>query len=94
MSHNQVDEMDGVEMTETENRTSPLLTEDEQRILDFYDRLEELQQEIAFLKAQGVLSQGELALFVIQKTVIEIHKLQMNPWKLPTKISHPLGKKY
>jgi hypothetical protein len=65
MSHNQVDEMDGVEMTETENRTSPLLTEDEQRILDFYDRLEELQQEIAFLKAQGVLSQGELALFVI-----------------------------
>ncbi|KAN0117210.1 Centromere protein H (CENP-H) domain containing protein [Hyaloscypha variabilis] len=59
MSHNQVDEMDGVEMTETENRTSPLLTEDEQRILDFYDRLEELQQEIAFLKAQGVLSQDE-----------------------------------
>ncbi|KAE9376752.1 hypothetical protein N431DRAFT_184047 [Stipitochalara longipes BDJ] len=59
MSHSQVVEMDGVELTGAEKQSPPLLTEDEKRILDVYDRLEELQQEIAFLKAQGVLSQNE-----------------------------------
>ena len=94
MSHCQVEEMDGVEMTGAEERSPPLLTEDEQRILDVYDRLEELQQEIALLKAQGVLSQGKWALFVIQKSVLETHKLQMNPWKLPKKISQLPGKRF
>jgi hypothetical protein len=49
------EKMEGVEVT---NR--PLLTDDEQRVLDVYDRLEELQFEIALLKAQGVLSQGKI----------------------------------
>jgi hypothetical protein len=53
-SNNQSDEMEGVEMTTKQ----PLFTEQEQRILDVYDRLEELQLEIALLKARGVLSQG------------------------------------
>jgi hypothetical protein len=52
-SNNQGEEMEGVEMTK-----QPLFTEQEQRILDVYDRLEELQLEIALLKAKGVLSQG------------------------------------
>ena len=86
--------MDGVEMTGTEKQSPPLFTDDEQHILDVYDRQEELQQEIAFLKAQGVLSQGELALFVIQKSVMETHKLQMNPCKLPRKISQLPGRKF
>ncbi|KAH7403476.1 centromere protein H (CENP-H)-domain-containing protein [Cadophora sp. MPI-SDFR-AT-0126] len=34
----------------------PLMTEDEKRILEVYDRLEQLQLEIALLKAQGILS--------------------------------------
>ncbi len=46
-------------MTGTERESRPLLTEEEKRILEVYDRLEELQLEIALLKAQGVLSQGE-----------------------------------
>jgi hypothetical protein len=53
-SINQGEEMEGVEMTTKQ----PLFTEQEQRILDVYDRLEELQLEIALLKARGVLSQG------------------------------------
>jgi hypothetical protein len=53
--------MEDVEMTGTERESRPLLTEDEKRILEVYDRLEELQLEIALLKAQGVLSQGEWA---------------------------------
>ncbi|PVH87330.1 hypothetical protein DL98DRAFT_545063 [Cadophora sp. DSE1049] len=35
------------------------MTKDEKRILEVYDRLEELQLEIALLKAQGVLSRDE-----------------------------------
>jgi len=55
MEGSQIEEMQGVEMTER----SPLLTKDEERILEVYDRLEELQLEIALLKAHGILSRGE-----------------------------------
>lgn len=51
------EEMEGVETT-TSEPNQPLFTEQERRILDVYDRLEELQLEIALLKARGVLSQG------------------------------------
>lgn len=51
------DEMEGVEVEST-----PLLTAEEKRVLDVYDRLEELQLEIALLKAQGVLSQGRFTI--------------------------------
>jgi hypothetical protein len=57
MDDSQPDRMDGIEVSMTEN--TPLFTEQESRILELYDRLEELQLEIALLKAQGVLSQGE-----------------------------------
>jgi len=53
------DGMEGVEATGDAVQTEhPLMTEQEIRILEVYDRLEELQLEIALLKAQGVLSQG------------------------------------
>jgi hypothetical protein len=64
MQGSQVEEMDGVEMMDVEKQSPPLLTNQEKRILDVYDRLEELQLEITLLKAQGVLSQGELPLSV------------------------------
>ncbi|EKD15749.1 hypothetical protein MBM_05760 [Drepanopeziza brunnea f. sp. 'multigermtubi' MB_m1] len=51
-----MEKMEGVETTENETQIPPLLNEDERRILDAYDRLEELQLEIALLQAQGVLS--------------------------------------
>ena len=55
-----VDVMEGVEATgEVEEIAQPVLTEQEERILEAYDRLEELQLEIALLRAQGVLSQGK-----------------------------------
>ncbi|KAK2626615.1 hypothetical protein QTJ16_003790 [Diplocarpon rosae] len=57
MSGNHLEEMEGVEMTEEPQ--PPLLTDDERRVLDVYDRLDELQLEIALLKAQGVLSKGQ-----------------------------------
>jgi len=56
----QAEEMEGVEASGVVDST-PLLTEDEGRILEMYDRLEELQLEIALLKAQGVLSEDEPA---------------------------------
>ncbi|PMD64073.1 uncharacterized protein K444DRAFT_583800 [Hyaloscypha bicolor E] len=59
MSRSLVEEMEGVELTGMEKQSPPLLTEDEKRILDVYDRLEELRLDIALLKAQGVLSQDE-----------------------------------
>ncbi|KAH8789301.1 centromere protein H (CENP-H)-domain-containing protein [Hyaloscypha finlandica] len=59
MSRSLVEEMEGVELTGMEKQSPPLLTEDEKRILDVYDRLEELQLDIAHLKALGVLSQDE-----------------------------------
>jgi hypothetical protein len=52
------EEMEGVEATSMEIDTAPLMTEQERRVLDVYDRLEEHQLEIALLKARGVLSQG------------------------------------
>ncbi len=58
-----VENMEGVEMTEAETQVPPLMTADEKRILDVYDRLEELQLEIALLKAQGVLSKGKPSLY-------------------------------
>jgi len=58
MQGTQAEEMEGVELTSPKMEALPLLSEDEKRILDVYDRLEELQLEIALLKAQGVLSQG------------------------------------
>lgn len=53
----QVEEMEGVENDAT-IEVSPLFTEQEQRVLDIYDRMEELQLEIALLKSQGTLSRG------------------------------------
>ncbi|KAF7912915.1 uncharacterized protein EAF01_001936 [Botrytis porri] len=59
MSHQEAAEgMDGVEMTGTANDIPPL-SEQEKRILEVYDKLEELQVEIALLKAQGVISSEE-----------------------------------
>lgn len=50
--------MEGLVVTSTVANRSPVITGQEQRILEVYDRLEELQLEIALLRAQGVLSQG------------------------------------
>ncbi|KAH8808347.1 centromere protein H (CENP-H)-domain-containing protein [Xylogone sp. PMI_703] len=50
--------MEGLEVTSAEASRPPVLTDQERRILEMYDRLEELQLEIALLKSQGVLSQG------------------------------------
>ena len=66
MPRSLVEEMEGVEIAGAEKQTPPLLTEDEKRILEVYDRLEELQLEVALLKAQGVLSLGELFLLANQ----------------------------
>lgn len=57
MQEDHVEEMEGVERTNPET-SPPLMTADELRVLELYDRLEELQLEIALLKAQGVLLQG------------------------------------
>lgn len=51
--------MEGVEVTEHEDATPPLLSHQERRILEVYDRMEELQLEIALLKAQGILSKDK-----------------------------------
>jgi hypothetical protein len=59
MQENQVEEMEGVEMTKEDTESQPILTKQESRILDVYDRLEELQLEIELLRAQGVLSPGK-----------------------------------
>jgi len=58
------DEMEGVEATAGAQTAQPLMTEQEKRILEVYDRLEELQLEIALLKAQGVLSKGRSIFFL------------------------------
>ncbi|KAK0104623.1 hypothetical protein ONS95_004909 [Cadophora gregata] len=52
---------DGADVEMSDAQAPPLMTEDEKRILEVYDRLEELQLEIALLKAQGVLSSDELS---------------------------------
>lgn len=62
MENHGTEEMEGVE---ADSKTL-LLTPDEKRVLEIYDRLEELQLEIALLKAQGILSQGE-SYMTIQK---------------------------
>ncbi len=58
MAETQVGAMEGVETTNSEIQNPVRMTDEERRILEVYDRLEELQFEIALLKAQGVLSQG------------------------------------
>ena len=59
MSELQPEHMEGVETTKPETETTPLMSDQERRVLEVYDRLEELQLEIAFLKAKGVLSRGD-----------------------------------
>jgi hypothetical protein len=86
MLRNQVAEMEGVEMTSTEEQRPEPLTDEEKRILDVYDRLEELQLEIALLKAQGVLSQGESSKLAKQDR-INAYGLQMSLWMSPRRIS-------
>jgi hypothetical protein len=67
MQENDVGAMEGVESTNPETSSPPLLTDQERRILGLYDRSEELQLEIALLKAQGVLSRG---MWYIEKACI------------------------
>jgi len=55
MQESLAEDMEGLEVS---NLETPLMTDQERRILDAYDRLEELQLEIALLKARGVISQG------------------------------------
>lgn len=57
-----------VEMSDVQS--PPLMTEDEKRVLEVYDRLEQLQLEIALLKAQGVLSQGESSICYLSKSIL------------------------
>ncbi|KAG9232910.1 centromere protein H (CENP-H)-domain-containing protein [Amylocarpus encephaloides] len=52
-------EMEGVETSEGADENPPLFTDEEQRILDLYERMEELQLDIALLRSQGTLSQEE-----------------------------------
>jgi hypothetical protein len=58
-SHDHIDAMEGVEGNQTEV-DNPLFTAQEQRVLDLYARMEELQLEIVLLKSQGTLSQGKV----------------------------------
>lgn len=55
-SDSQPDNMEGIEMTNAQPENVPLMTDQEAKVLELYDRAEELQLEIALLKAQGVLS--------------------------------------
>jgi hypothetical protein len=64
----QVEEMEGVEISTSEPK-QPLFTEQEWRLLDVYGRLEELQLEIALLKARGVLSQGMIYLIRLSRVL-------------------------
>lgn len=62
MANAQDNEMEGLEMANAGNTEDhPLLTEDEKRVLELYDRLEELQLEMAVLRAHGILSQGQVS---------------------------------
>jgi hypothetical protein len=59
MGPSSADMMEGVEAANVEPET-PLMTARETAALKLYDRLEELQLEIAFLSARGViLTQGK-----------------------------------
>jgi ribose 5-phosphate isomerase len=62
-----MEEIEEVEVIDAEKQCHPVLTDQEKGILDVYDRLEELQLEIALLRAQGVLSQGGLSSSVKEK---------------------------
>lgn len=75
-----VDEMEGVEVTGTGTDVDgpPLLSEQESRILEFYDRLEELQLEIALLKARGIISQGMQSYMGFTVTILTSY-LQTSP---------------
>ncbi|KAF7951415.1 hypothetical protein EAE96_006727 [Botrytis aclada] len=88
MSHQEnAESMDGVEMTGTADDV-PVLSEQEKRILEVYDKLEELQVEIALLKAQGVISseeQEEVTDEVIQKAERELLESKAN-YSLRSKI--------
>jgi len=55
---NQEEDMEGVKFTKRDMESPSLLTEETQ-ILDLYDRLEELQLEIALLKVHGVSLRGQ-----------------------------------
>ncbi|TGO24216.1 hypothetical protein BPAE_0108g00090 [Botrytis paeoniae] len=81
MSHQEnAESMDGVEMTGPANDIPPL-SEQEKRILEVYDKLEELQVEIALLKAQGVISseeQEEVTDEVIQKAEKDLLESKAN----------------
>jgi hypothetical protein len=59
MADDQVEMMDGLGITDG-LEIRPLMTKDEKRVLAVYRRYEELQFEIAVLKAKGILSQGEI----------------------------------
>lgn len=51
--------MEGVEFTSGQTFVPmSILSDDEKRVLEIYDSLEELQLEVALLRAQGVLFQG------------------------------------
>ncbi|TEY40831.1 hypothetical protein BOTCAL_0418g00050 [Botryotinia calthae] len=89
MSHEENDEsMDGVEMTGVATDIPPL-SEQEKRILEVYDKLEELQVEIALLKAQGVISseeqEEEITDEVIQKAEKDLLESKAN-YSLQSKI--------
>ncbi|CCD34598.1 hypothetical protein BofuT4_P101970.1 [Botrytis cinerea T4] len=89
MSHQENDEsMDGVEMTGIATDIPPL-SEQEKRILEVYDKLEELQVEIALLKAQGVISseeqEEEITDEVIQKAEKDLLESKAN-YSLQSKI--------
>jgi hypothetical protein len=85
--------MEDVEMTGMERESRPLLTQEEKRILEVYDRLEELQLEIALLKAQGVLSEGEWV-SILRKYTPKAYGFQMSLWMSPRKSSPLPGKNF
>jgi hypothetical protein len=58
-SNDHIDVMEGVEDTQAEV-DDPLFTAQEQRVLDLYARMEELQLENILLKSQVTLSQGKV----------------------------------
>ncbi|KUJ07924.1 uncharacterized protein LY89DRAFT_659514 [Mollisia scopiformis] len=69
--------MEGVELTTVQPSKVAILSDEEKRVLEIYDRLEELQLEVALLKAQGVLLQdiprvvSEEQIIVAQKELLE-----------------------
>lgn len=48
--------MEGVEL---DSQATPVMSEQELRVCEVYDQLQELQLSIALLRAQGVLSKSE-----------------------------------